>query len=159
MGVGTPSDLVRAIGTGIDVFDCVLPTRNARNGQAFVATGRLSIRNARYREDRSPLDPDCRCPVCSTGYSRSYLRHLYLAGEILAHRLLSLHNLSFYAELVREAGIAIRRGEYREWAEKRLIRLGASTNPDPEEPSAPSEEGGLDAAAGDPNSGDSPLAD
>lgn len=122
MGVGTPADLVRAIGVGIDLFDCVLPTRNARNGQVFVPSGRLVIRNARYRDDLSPLDPSCGCPVCRGGYTRSYLRHLYMAGEILAHRLLSLHNVFQYQTLVSEARDAIRAHSYAEWAEERLSR-------------------------------------
>jgi queuine tRNA-ribosyltransferase len=126
MGVGTPTDLVRAIGVGVDVFDCVLPTRNARNGQAFVNTGRLVVKNARYRDDRLPLDRDCGCPVCRNGYTRSYIRHLYLAGEILAHRLLSLHNLYFYQDLVRRARDAVVRGEYAIWEEESLVRLGAA---------------------------------
>ncbi|HVU01100.1 MAG TPA: tRNA guanosine(34) transglycosylase Tgt [Polyangiaceae bacterium] len=120
MGVGTPRDLVIAIGAGVDVFDCVLPTRNARNGQAFVSAGRLVVKNARYREDRLPLDPECLCPVCRGGYSRSYLRHLYVAGEILGHRLLTLHNLHFFQTLVREARDAILRGEYADFARRRL---------------------------------------
>jgi queuine tRNA-ribosyltransferase len=126
MGVGTPADLVRAIGVGVDVFDCVLPTRNARNGQAFVNTGRLVVKNARYRDDRLPLDAECGCPVCRKGYTRSYIRHLYVAGEILAHRLLSLHNLYFYRDIVRGAREAILRDEYAAWAEACLVRLGSS---------------------------------
>jgi queuine tRNA-ribosyltransferase len=125
MGVGTPIDLVLAMAAGIDLFDCVLPTRNARNGQAFVASGRIVIKQARYREDRGVLEPDCGCPACGAGYSRAYLRHLYLADEILAHRLLSLHNLFFYARLVAAARVAIVRGEYAAWADARLRELGA----------------------------------
>jgi queuine tRNA-ribosyltransferase len=123
MGVGTPADLVRAIGTGVDLFDCVLPTRNARNGQAFVNSGRLVVKNARYRDDRLPLDPECSCPVCRNGYTRSYIRHLYVAGEILAHRLLSLHNLHFYQGIVERARAAIVRDEYASWEERCLTRL------------------------------------
>lgn len=123
MGVGTPSDLVRAIGTGVDLFDCVLPTRNARNGQAFVPKGRLTIKNARYRDDLAPLDETCGCPACKAGYSRAYLRHLYLADEILAHRLLTAHNLHFYATLVADARASIERGDYAEWATARLSEL------------------------------------
>src|SRR5262249_56330934 len=96
MGVGTPRDLVVAIGAGVDMFDCVLPTRNARNGQALTRFGRVVVKQARYREDRAPIDPACACTACAGGYSRAYLRHLYLAGEILALRLLSLHNLHYY---------------------------------------------------------------
>ena len=124
MGVGTPRDLIDAIECGIDLFDCVLPTRNARNGQAFVTEGRLAVRNARYRNDERPLEPGCRCPACAAGYGRAYLRHLYLAGEILAHRLLTLHNLFHYQQLIAEARGAILEGHYAEWAADRRQRLG-----------------------------------
>jgi queuine tRNA-ribosyltransferase len=137
MGVGTPRDLVVAIGTGVDMFDCVLPTRNARNGQAFVGgqEGRVVIKNARYKEDLGPLDPECACPVCRGGYSRSYLRHLYVTGEILAHRLLSLHNVHFYQALVREAREAILRGAYQEFAAKRLDAPARDTEEAEQSPS------------------------
>jgi len=125
MGVGTPRDLVRAIGQGIDLFDCVMPTRNARNGQAFVRTGRLVIRNAKYRLDHRVLDESCDCQACAGGYSRAYLRHLYIAGEILAHRLLSLHNLRFYGRLVQDARAAILAGSYEAFAHERLAELGS----------------------------------
>jgi queuine tRNA-ribosyltransferase len=146
MGVGTPQDLIHAIGSGIDLFDCVLPTRNARNGQAFVTTGRLVVKNARYKEDRAPIDPDCRCPVCTGGFSRSYIRHLYVAGEILAHRLLSLHNLHFYEDLVRDARLAILAGDYARWADVRLTRLaeGAGKAEPPNGPEAPEESADAD---------------
>jgi queuine tRNA-ribosyltransferase len=123
MGVGTPTDLVLAIGAGVDLFDCVMPTRNARNGQAFTDTGKIVVKNARFKQDTAPLDPGCPCPVCSRGFSRAYLRHLYLAGEILAHRLLTLHNLSFYGRLVARARAAIEAGRYSEWAAERLATL------------------------------------
>ncbi len=123
MGVGTPSDLVRGIRAGIDIFDCVIPTRNARNGQAFTRTGRISIRNARYREDSAPLEAECRCPTCAGGYSRAYLRHLQIAHEMTAARLLTLHNVAFYVELVTAARRAIERGAYDEWAKARLSEL------------------------------------
>ncbi|WP_437591833.1 tRNA guanosine(34) transglycosylase Tgt [Sorangium sp. So ce1000] len=119
MGVGTPLDLVHAIGAGVDMFDCVLPTRNARNGQALTQHGKIVIKQARYKEDRSPLDPTCSCPTCAGGYSRAYLRHLYMAGEILVLRLLTEHNLHLYGRLMREARAAIAEGRYaafaREW--------------------------------------------
>jgi queuine tRNA-ribosyltransferase len=118
MGVGTPADLVHAIGQGVDLFDCVLPTRNARNGQAFVSGGKLVVKNARYKNDSLPLEPGCGCPVCSVGYTRSYIRHLYMAGEILALRLISLHNVYFYQELVASARRAIIAGTYAEWSER-----------------------------------------
>ena len=116
MGVGTPSDLVRAIGAGVDMFDCVLPTRNARNGQALLRGGRIVIKQARYKDDPRPLDPDCPCPACAGGFSRAYLRHLYLAGEILVLRLISAHNLTLYGALVRGAREAIAAGEYEAFA-------------------------------------------
>jgi queuine tRNA-ribosyltransferase len=123
MGVGTPYDLVRAIGAGIDMFDCVLPTRNARNGQALLRTGRVVIKQARYKTDPLPLDPTCTCPTCSEGYSRSYLRHLYLAGEILVLRLITAHNLHLYGQLVREAREAILENRYAEFARAWLSDL------------------------------------
>jgi queuine tRNA-ribosyltransferase len=116
MGVGTPADLVHAIANGVDMFDCVLPTRNARNGQALVQRGRLVLKQARYREDHEPIDPSCTCPACAGGFSRSYLRHLFMAGEILALRLLSVHNLHLYGRLMREARQAIAAGRYAEFA-------------------------------------------
>lgn len=131
MGVGTPKDLVRAIGAGIDMFDCVLPTRNARNGQALLRTGRIVIKQARYRDDPRPLDPDCACPCCSKGYSRAYLRHLYLAGEILVLRLITAHNLHLYGQLVGEARAAIAEGRYAAFA-KRWLEEGEDVR-DPSE--------------------------
>lgn len=116
MGVGTPADLVRAIGAGVDMFDCVLPTRNARNGQALTQRGKIVIKQARYREDLSPLDPECGCPTCTGGYTRAYLRHLFLAGEILVLRLFTEHNLHLYGRLVREAREAIAAGRYAAFA-------------------------------------------
>jgi queuine tRNA-ribosyltransferase len=116
MGVGTPRDLVVAIGAGVDMFDCVLPTRNARNGQALLQRGRVVIKQARYKEDLAPLDPTCGCPTCAGGYSRAYLRHLFLAGEILVLRLFSAHNLHLYGRLVREAREAIAAGTFAAFA-------------------------------------------
>jgi queuine tRNA-ribosyltransferase len=124
MGVGTPADLVRAMGAGVDIFDCVLPTRNARNGQAFVTGGRLTLKNARYRTDPRPLDEACACPVCRQGFSRAYIRHLYVAGEILAHRLLSQHNLHHYASLMASARKAIHEGQFDDWAHVQLPANG-----------------------------------
>jgi queuine tRNA-ribosyltransferase len=113
MGVGTPADLLAAIGMGYDMFDCVLPTRNARNGSAFTASGRLSIKHSRYIRDSRPLDEHCECRTCAC-YSRSYLRHLHQAGEILAARALTEHNLFFYANLMRRAQAAIASRTYGE---------------------------------------------
>ncbi len=107
MGVGTPQDLLEGIEHGIDMFDCVLPTRNARNGQALTRLGRIVIKQARFIGDPLPLDPECGCAACQGGFSRAYLRHLFQAGEILALRLLSAHNLHFYGEIVRGAREAI----------------------------------------------------
>lgn len=121
MGVGTPRDLIVAIGAGVDMFDCVLPTRNARNGQAILQRGRVVIKQARYREDASPLDPTCTCPTCTAGYTRAYLRHLFIAGEILVLRLFTAHNLHVYGRLVCEAREAITAGSFatfaRAWSE------------------------------------------
>jgi queuine tRNA-ribosyltransferase len=99
MGVGKPHDLVEAVARGVDLFDCVLPTRNARNGQAFTADGPLTITHARYTRDSAPLDPECSCLACGR-FSRAYLRHLFLSRELLAYRLLSLHNLTFFFGLM-----------------------------------------------------------
>jgi queuine tRNA-ribosyltransferase len=106
MGAGTPEDLVECVARGIDLFDCVLPTRNARNGQLFTSQGRINIRNARYAEDDRPLDPACRCYTCRR-HSRAYLRHLYMAGEMSAAALNTLHNLSFYLDTMRQIRDAI----------------------------------------------------
>ena len=106
MGAGTPLDLVEAVARGIDLFDCVLPTRNARNGQLFTSGGRLNIRNARYAEDPRPPDEGCACYTCRT-FSRAYLRHLHLAGEIAAASLNTLHNLHFYLDSMRRIREAI----------------------------------------------------
>jgi len=125
MGVGTPYDLVRAIGCGVDMFDCVLPTRNARNGQALLRTGKVTIKQARYKTDPLPLDPTCSCPTCSEGYSRSYLRHLFLAGEILVLRLITAHNLHLYGQLVREAREAILQDRYAEFSRAWLADLAS----------------------------------
>jgi queuine tRNA-ribosyltransferase len=125
MGVGTPLDLLVAIGHGVDMFDCALPTRNARNGQAFTRFGRIVIKQAAYKSDPRPLDPECACAACKDGYSRAYLRHLYLAGEILVLRLLSLHNLHFYGELVLAARTAIAERRYGEMSRSWAERMGA----------------------------------
>jgi len=106
MGAGTPDDLVECVARGIDMFDCVLPTRNARNGQLFTSEGRINIKNARHAEDDGPLDPACDCYTCRT-HSRAYLRHLYLAGEMTAGTLNTLHNLTFYLDTMRRIREAI----------------------------------------------------
>lgn len=120
MGVGMPGDILTAVGCGIDLFDCVIPTRNARNGQLFTWHGKIVIKNARYRDDPRPLEDGCACAACRGGYSRAYLRHLYLAGEIVVLRLLSQHNLHFYARLMTELRRAIARGDFGAWAAEKL---------------------------------------
>jgi queuine tRNA-ribosyltransferase len=114
MGSGTPLDILEAVARGIDLFDCVLPTRNARNGQLFTRRGPLAIKNARYAEDPSPPDPDCACPTCRR-HSRAYLRHLFVAGEMTASTLNTLHNLHFYLDTMREIRKAIEFGTFNEF--------------------------------------------
>ncbi len=116
MGVGMPSDLVRGVALGVDLFDCVLPTRMGRNGTIFTWEGRLNLRNAQYERDAGPLDPACPCAVCRT-FSRAYLRHQLKAGEILAIRSLTFHNLSFYQQLVARLRAEISAGTFTAWAE------------------------------------------
>lgn len=128
MGVGTPQDLLAAIAMGYDLFDCVLPTRNARNGSAFTSEGRISIKRAAYVRDHQPLDPRCDCRPCGQ-FSRAYLRHLYLSGEILAARALTEHNLFFYARLMREAQAAIASRTYRAFSTYLLNLLGEPGKP------------------------------
>ncbi len=127
MGVGMPSDILTAVGHGIDMFDCVIPTRNARNGQLFTWDGKIVIKNARYRDDARPLEEGCGCAACRGGYSRAYLRHLYLAGEILVLRLLSQHNLHFYARLMTEVRSTIVEGNFARWAREKLSLWGAES--------------------------------
>ncbi len=111
MGLGLPEDIVEAVSMGVDVFDCVLPTRNARNGTLFTNHGKMVIKNAQYAEDETPVDEDCECYTCRN-FSRAYLRHLYQAGEILASRLLTFHNLHFYGRLMKEIRESISRGQF-----------------------------------------------
>lgn len=114
MGVGTPVDLVTCVGAGVDMFDCVMPTRNARNGLLFTSEGRLTIKNARYARDERPVDPSCRCYTCRT-FSRAYLRHLFVANEPVVMRLATLHNLHFYLSLMAEARVAIEQDAYADF--------------------------------------------
>ena len=122
MGVGTPEDLVAAAGMGYDLFDCVLPTRNARNGSAYTSDGRVSIKQSVHARDPRPLEDGCGCRTCTT-LSRAYLRHLYISGEILAARALTEHNLYFYARLMAGMQAAIASRTYREFAAGTLARL------------------------------------
>jgi queuine tRNA-ribosyltransferase len=114
MGVGRPEDLVEGVRAGIDMFDCVMPTRNARNGQLFTSQGKINIKNARYADDPGPLDPECPCEAC-TQYSRAYLRHLFVAKELLSARLNSIHNLTYYIRLMEQMRKAIQENEFDEW--------------------------------------------
>jgi queuine tRNA-ribosyltransferase len=122
MGVGTPLDLILCIDAGIDMFDCVMPTRTARNGTLFTWQGRVSIKRNEYREDPGPLDPECDCYTCMN-YSRAYLRHLFLSGEILGSRLNTIHNLHFYFALMIRAQAAIREGRWAEYRDFCLTRF------------------------------------
>lgn len=122
MGVGTPTDLIIAIDSGIDMFDCVMPTRVARNGTIFTWQGKVSIKRSEYREDPSPLDPECDCYTC-TNYSKAYLRHLFLSGEILGSRLNTIHNIYFYMKLMEHARKAIEEGRWEGFRDDCLTRF------------------------------------
>jgi queuine tRNA-ribosyltransferase len=115
MGVGTPEDIVEAVQAGVDMFDCVMPTRNARNGWLFTRFGDIKIKNARHRDDTGPLDPSCECPACHH-YSRAYLHHLHRSNEILGARLNTQHNLWFYQTMMREMREAIEQQRFANWA-------------------------------------------
>ncbi len=121
MGVGYPEDLVEAVRRGVDMFDCVAPTRNGRNGTAFTRDGRLNVKRAGLARDPGPLDPECRCECCRN-YTRAYLRHLFVADELLGLRLLSLHNLAFLIDLAGEAREAVLAGTFDAWADAWLER-------------------------------------
>ena len=123
MGVGKPTDLVEAVARGVDLFDCVMPTRNARNGQAFTADGPVNIANARFARDPEPIDRECPCEGCRR-FSRAYVRHLFAARELLAYRLLTLHNLTFYLGLMRQMREAIARGDFSRFRARFLDRYG-----------------------------------
>lgn len=124
MGVGRPEDILAAVARGIDMFDCVLPTRNGRNAFAFTADGPVRLRNACHKRDSAPLESGCRCYTCRH-YSRAYLHHLFVADEMLGPTLLSLHNLAFYVRLMEDIRAAIREQRYGEFCTVRLARLGA----------------------------------
>jgi queuine tRNA-ribosyltransferase len=128
MGVGMPDDLVECVARGIDMFDCVLPTRNARNGQLFTRRGPIAIKNAKYAEDDRPPDPDCSCPTCRS-HSRAYLRHLFMAGEMSAAALNTVHNLHFYLDTMKGIRKAIEFGRFDEF---RQGFLDAYTRPQPD---------------------------
>jgi queuine tRNA-ribosyltransferase len=130
MGVGTPQDLLEAIRRGVDLFDCVIPTRNGRNAMAFTDRGPLKMRNLKHQRDQRPLEEHCPCPACR--HSRGYIRHLFAAGEMLGPILLSAHNLTYYQRLVRDARIAIEERRFIEFHQSRLAgwRLGDGDLPD-----------------------------
>ncbi len=115
MGVGTPEDLVEGVAQGVDMFDCVMPTRNARNGHLFTRFGDLKIRNARHRDDERPIEEGCACHACAGGFSRAYLHHLERCGEMLAPMLASLHNLHYYVDLMRQVRAALDEGRFAAW--------------------------------------------
>lgn len=119
MGIGKPEDLLAAVERGVDLFDCVVPTRNGRHGVLFTSAGRLSLRNARFREDPAPADPECDCPAC-TRFPIAYLRHLFACGDLLGPRLATLHNLRFYYRLLGGARAAIAAGRFAAYRERAL---------------------------------------
>jgi len=130
MGLGTDAELLAMVALGIDMFDCVLPTRLARNGTALTAGGRLSLRQARHRDDLRPLEEGCACASCAGGFSRAYLRHLFAAGEILAHRLASLHNLTHLGRLMAGARAAIAAGTFVDFRAGVLAGLAGGVDSD-----------------------------
>ena len=119
MGVGTPEDLINAIDKGVDMFDCVMPTRNARNGWLFTRYGDIKIKNAQYRDDQKPIDDSCNCYACKN-FSRAYLHHLYKIGEMLGSRLNTIHNLFFYRQMMVEIREAIQKKTFQSYKAKFL---------------------------------------
>ncbi len=126
MGVGTPLDILESVALGIDMFDCVLPTRNARNGTLFTSAGKVAIKNARYASEDGPLDPECRCYTCSN-FSRAYLRHLFVAREMTASTLNTIHNLHFYLDLMRRTRLAIEEDRFAAFLSHWKERLSDSS--------------------------------
>ncbi len=124
MGVGLPEDLVAAIGYGMDMFDCVIPTRFARSGVAFTVRGKIRLTNRRYRRDGYPIDVSCDCTACAGGFARAYLHHLFAANEILSAILVSIHNVRFYERLVQNARVAILAGRFEDWRREFLAEYG-----------------------------------
>jgi queuine tRNA-ribosyltransferase len=132
MGIGDPVGILEVIALGVDMFDCVLPTRLARHGAVLTADGRINLKNAGYRRDLGPLDPECSCEVCA-GYSRAYLAHLVRENELLGHRLLTLHNVRFTVELCRQARAEILAGSYEAWSRAWISRYEeAADRPKPD---------------------------
>ena len=121
MGVGTPADLVKNVARGIDIFDCVMPTRNARNGQLFTFDGKVNIRNAKYKSDFSPIDENGISPMSET-YTKAYLHHLFKTEEILGYRIATQHNLSFYIYLMKTMQNEIQNGNFETWAKEFIMQ-------------------------------------
>ena len=130
MGVGTPANLLESISRGVDMFDCVLPTRNGRNAMLFTRNGSMNMTNAQYKADFTPVDSECECYTCKH-FTRAYVRHLFIAHEILALQLATLHNLHFYQWLMREARAAIRNNRFHDWKRGQLSLLTRETVPLP----------------------------
>ncbi len=122
MGVGRPEDLVEGVRAGIDMFDCVMPTRNARNGQLFTSRGKVNIKNAKFADDPAPLDPECPCEAC-TKYSRAYLRHLFICGELLSARLNTIHNLTYYLGIMSQMRQAIFENRFDDWVKSFYTKI------------------------------------
>jgi queuine tRNA-ribosyltransferase len=119
MGVGTPSDLIQAVSRGVDMFDCVIPTRNARNGQFFTSFGKVNIRNEKYKFDFRPIDENCTCETCSN-FTRAYIRHLFNINEVLGLRLATIHNLHYYLNLMELMRSHIQKGDFQDWSQNYL---------------------------------------
>ncbi len=129
MGVGTPEDLVEGVRCGVDMFDCVMPTRNARNGMLFTSWGSIQIKNAQYADDDGPIDPECTCYTCRR-FTRGYLRHLFMARELLAYRLNTLHNLHYYLTLMAEIRDSLGRGRFSRWRKDFYAKRGRNRQGD-----------------------------
>jgi queuine tRNA-ribosyltransferase len=127
MGAGYPEDIIEGVRRGVDMFDCVLPTRNGRTGTAFTSLGRIAIRNAQYISDFTPLDPVCNCYTCQN-FTRSYLRHLFIAGEHLGPKLLTLHNLYFYIDLIKNIRLNIEKDNFLDWSTEFLANYSSKNN-------------------------------
>jgi queuine tRNA-ribosyltransferase len=131
MGVGSLPEILDAVALGVDMFDCVLPTRNARNSNALTANGPLRLKNARHTRDAAPLEPDCPCPACRGGHSRAYLRHLLMAREMLGPILVTLHNLTFMQRLMAGIRASLAEGRFPVWRESTLGAWRSGTGADP----------------------------
>jgi queuine tRNA-ribosyltransferase len=125
MGVGLPEDLVASVGAGMDIHDCVIPTRYAREGTVFTWDGKMRLQDKRFKKDRYPIDTKCACPACAGGFSRGYLRHLQFADEPLGQTLLTLHNLHFYQDLMRAMRVAIEQDRFETWRKEFEVRYFA----------------------------------